>query len=878
MKKIKLFLASSEELKTDREQVEIFINRKNKELVDKNLFLELLIWEDFLDAMSQTGLQEEYNKAVQTSDIFILLFFNKVGKYTEEEFDAAFTQFKATNKPIIFTYFKTAQMSSSDLNDEVISLVSFKNKLKDLEHYYTTYKNIEDLKFQIDKQLDKLEADGAFEDSEDKQKPDVTNARQNGQKYEAVRDLVGRHLDQRLDDALQSFSNLPRVWVEPILNESPETLIADDEKNNSSKNIDISLLLAQPTSSVIKAPPQFGLTCLAHYLCKKAWCDYNSYWLYLDSLQTKHYLFEKSISEETRSLGFKIEDIKCIILDSWSNLDTNHELLLEKLLAKFPDTPIIVMQTVKNTQYLFNTDVTPIEQEFDVLYLWALSRSRVRDLISEYNKETYIGETDMVLSRLISDLVLLNLPRTPLNCLTLLKAFEVDFDESPVNRTELINRILFLLFNAYEIPTYKGKPDLKDCEYVLGYFCETMIKKNRFVFTRKDFLEKIQAFCEEKIIDLDVQIVFDVLHTNNILIMSGESFRFRFSYWIFYFAAQRMHHNPEFANYILQDMRYISFPEIIEFYTGSDRRREDALDVLIDDIRDLCNTVEEKCGFPKDLNPYKYGQWTPSKEGVEKMRNELDKGVKESKLPDSIRDQYADRNYDQTRPYHQEVQQILTEYSLLSLCYAIKAGSRALRNSDYASPELKRDLLRVIMRSWEQVSRVVFVVSPILARLGSASFEGTIFRLVGNFGETPEERFNSILINIPYNVHSWYQDDLYSRKMGPLIVDQLSFENNDLVIHNLHLLIISQRPRGWKNYIQKYIGSKHKNSFYLMDTNRALQIQYRYGFVSYHTLETIKKLIKMTIAKHEYGIKKPGKKVIGKIPDRVVPNRADDLS
>ncbi|MEM7758149.1 MAG: hypothetical protein AAF298_08500 [Cyanobacteria bacterium P01_A01_bin.40] len=71
---IKIFLASDSELKSDREQFEIFINRKNKEYIKKNIFLELVLWEDFLDAMSSTRLQDEYNKAVADCNIFVSLF------------------------------------------------------------------------------------------------------------------------------------------------------------------------------------------------------------------------------------------------------------------------------------------------------------------------------------------------------------------------------------------------------------------------------------------------------------------------------------------------------------------------------------------------------------------------------------------------------------------------------------------------------------------------------------------------------------------------------------------------------------------------------------------------------------------------------------
>jgi hypothetical protein len=167
--KKKLFLASSSELKEDRKEFEIFINRKNNDWVDRGVFLELVLWEDFLDAVSRTRLQDDYNKAIRECDIFVMLFFSKVGQYTEEEFETAFGQFKATNKPFIFTYFKDAQISLGSANeDDLMSLLAFKKKLSALGHFYTRYKNIDELKFHFDQQLDKLAASGFVEFKSDK--------------------------------------------------------------------------------------------------------------------------------------------------------------------------------------------------------------------------------------------------------------------------------------------------------------------------------------------------------------------------------------------------------------------------------------------------------------------------------------------------------------------------------------------------------------------------------------------------------------------------------------------------------------------------------------------------------------------------------------
>jgi hypothetical protein len=153
---IKIFLASSSELKDDREQFEIFINRKNKEYIEKDIFLELVLWEDFLDAMSPTRLQDEYNKAITECDVFVSLFHTKIGQYTEEEFLKALETFKANKRPLIYTYFKDSPINLSQITDEIRSLLDFKNKLDQLGHFYTKYNDIDHLKYLFDQQLTKF--------------------------------------------------------------------------------------------------------------------------------------------------------------------------------------------------------------------------------------------------------------------------------------------------------------------------------------------------------------------------------------------------------------------------------------------------------------------------------------------------------------------------------------------------------------------------------------------------------------------------------------------------------------------------------------------------------------------------------------------------
>lgn len=106
--------------------------------------------------MSETRLQDEYNKQVRACDVFVSLFFTKTGTFTEEEFDVAHLQFKETGKPRIYTFFKNADVQMRQIGDEVLSLLQFKKKLSALGHFYTGYDNIEHLKRQFRDQLDRL--------------------------------------------------------------------------------------------------------------------------------------------------------------------------------------------------------------------------------------------------------------------------------------------------------------------------------------------------------------------------------------------------------------------------------------------------------------------------------------------------------------------------------------------------------------------------------------------------------------------------------------------------------------------------------------------------------------------------------------------------
>jgi hypothetical protein len=865
----KCFIASPGDTIKEREICTKIINEINRSIGQSyNFRIDTLKWEEntrpSVGEYSQKIISEQIGNDY---DIFIGIMYKKFGTKTksadsgtEEEFNNAYDKYKKSEDVEIMFYFNDEPTKLSQVDtDQYEKVKLFKRKIADLGVYYWNYDGFENFEENLRNHL--------YDYFLNKY-----NNTSNSSHTESLKDSIRKILSNRLNESLSAFSDQPLVWTEPVLSRTND--ISENPNENFERRIEVEDFIDNVESTIIKAPPQFGLTCLTHYLIKQAW-EKDKLWAYINFNESKEHNVHKKAIQNIRSLGLEDRKIDCIILDSWNIFEKSAFKILKNLSNEYPDIPIIVMETIDDSKFNNEVGNENIGREFKTAHLLALPRTQIRKVVSDYNKSKGIGEEDVVLNKVISDLECLNIHRTPMNCLTLLKVSEKYFDESPVNRTQMLEMVLFVLFNMDGIPKYKTKPDLKDTEYVLGRFCEELIRDEKYEFTREYFLEKLKEYCSENLLDLEVEIVFDVLINNNILTKRDVNYLFRSSFWIYYFAAKRMHTDKDFSDYIFNSGKYVTFPEIIEFYTGIDRNRDDAVIKLLADLKETCDLVNKKVGIPDNVNPLLHAKWHPDEKQIEKMEEEVNNTLQSSNLPDNVKDQVADRNYNQIRPYDQSIQNIFKEYSLHTLMQQIKATSRALRNSDYISPELKIETLREIQRSWEQVSKVLFALSPVLATKGRAAFGGIGFILSDDFGSTFKDRLNMVLQVNPTNVVGFFKEDIYSSKMGPLLFEEFKNEENALKKHFLALLIVFEKPRNWKKEIENYIISLHKNSFFLFDTINNLKAKYRYGFLKQEDIGASKYLIKMGIAKNHFGDKKPGLHKIQQINNKVIPKREE---
>ena len=157
MKTIKIFLASSEELQTEREKMADLVLHLNKLFKGRGLELDLEKWE-YLDAsMSGKRKQDEYNDVLHQCDICMVLFWRRFGSYTGEELDVAYKSMLGGGNPQkIYVFFKNP--GSDDVSQEVRDFIAdYERRFGG--HFFCKFQTVDTMKLEFLLQLENYQKD-----------------------------------------------------------------------------------------------------------------------------------------------------------------------------------------------------------------------------------------------------------------------------------------------------------------------------------------------------------------------------------------------------------------------------------------------------------------------------------------------------------------------------------------------------------------------------------------------------------------------------------------------------------------------------------------------------------------------------------------------
>lgn len=319
-----------------------------------------------------------------------------------------------------------------------------------------------------------------------------------------------------------------------------------------------------------------------------------------------------------------------------------------------------------------------------------------------------------------------------------------------------------------------------------------------------------------------------------------------------------MYVDEGYAKKMLDNQKYQHYPEVLEFYTGKDRKRLDAVQKVTEDLRIATLSVQKKAGITDDKNPFAFLRFKADKSHNEKIIKEIDSNVQESNLPQSVKDHIADTSFNSAAAFHQDICKVYSDFSIGYLVNIISIASKVLRNSDHLDAVVKQNLLNEITSALKVFSNIIYLVSHLFAKQGYIFLPDYHLKLTDSFNEYDEdEKRIQIIVTIPYNLMLRFKEDLYSKKLSPVYISQFMSEKDKVKKHLLASFLVSKQPEGWDTAIRTYLNSVGKDSYYLGTiTDMMAGVYYLENLDSPNRIK-MNHLIKSALYKSENGILPP---------------------
>ncbi|MBQ4012214.1 MAG: hypothetical protein II602_06700, partial [Erysipelotrichales bacterium] len=88
--------SSINEFHNERLELGAFVQKLNEDNITRGIYADLEVCEEFSNAVSFQGKQNDYNDRIRTCDSFYALFGKQIGEYTVEEYRTAHDQYRQT--------------------------------------------------------------------------------------------------------------------------------------------------------------------------------------------------------------------------------------------------------------------------------------------------------------------------------------------------------------------------------------------------------------------------------------------------------------------------------------------------------------------------------------------------------------------------------------------------------------------------------------------------------------------------------------------------------------------------------------------------------------------------------------------------------------
>lgn len=581
--------------------------------------------------------------------------------------------------------------------------------------------------------------------------------------------ITGEVLSRAVEEYSEGILEKPtqEVFVPPPLVQLALDSTDQEDQAFIEKDLHFKEMLNGRHNYVIEALPEYGKTALLQQLCietaRAAEARSNHSHLIPILLHFRAFSpgknrIERAIRDGLPALpeGCTVEGLLSdgcftVLIDDISQTDTKRISEVRNFVSKYKNNRFILTTTTVRRQQGIMSDFG-LSAHFENVVLKEFRRTDLRKLVQKLD-DGGSSEEDL-LNRVIAELRAINVPATPINSSLLVDIISRDSSFSPLNRPALIERFIESLLKKRSLAEVERKKfDFTNQVHYLGSVAEFMCRENKYVLHHDEIFRFTDSYLQGLGLNFGAREIIDNTITSKIFLerKDGGIISFRFRAFLEFFVATQMRTDATFRAWVLEENRYLSYMNEIEYYAGLVRNDESLLQLV---SKRHISYHDDLFGadFKRLFDDVEIPNLPMSLEENEKFSADFAEQLQEMPMSQSERDEVLDAELPRDAEGRQEVfrpnaSDLPSKYMISLFIY-----SGLVKNTELIDDTVKRYHLANVLQSWASTILTSFFLIPNLVKHRRMIINGLSYVVSFPRGYTDDQVAKHIAINLPKEV------------------------------------------------------------------------------------------------------------------------------
>src|SRR5665213_329703 len=463
----------------------------------------------------------------------------------------------------------------------------------------------------------------------------------------------------------------------------------------------------------------------------------------------------------------------CLMIDDVVFEDAKRMAILRDFVTRYPKVRY-VFTSLRTSVAPYGASLNPeMPIQFDFVELCAFRRRDMRMLVTKWDT---CADVDRVLERIQAEISEINLPFTAANGSILMVIFEQQSGFRPINRWVLIEQFVEVTLTKASVEQSKRETfDYHNKTALLAHVAGWMVANDTYVVDREIIRGVMRAYIQniEIAVDLD-WLMAEFLGSRLFVIKPGDKVSFRYRAVLEYFIAFNMKRDLGFRTWVLDDVRYLSFLNEIQYFAGA--VRDDTK--LVDEVgRRFVSILEEltRAAGGIDLDRLTSLE-LPSVGDEQGAIDSLARHLSAAPLTQAEQDAELEGEIPRDVEHRQEVFRPRIEHIGHKFLTCLLLYSGLIKNMEEISGSDKRRHLASVWRGWGAFLHLSLQLVPDLARERKVRINGVLYELTVPRSMSDAELARGISLGMPLGIGRLVAASLGTEKLEQQLVEPDLFD------------------------------------------------------------------------------------------------------